>query len=77
MNAAIGLTVIDDDGAVHARSWNVPPSHAATFADYMTSQFGAPDEMITDAETMEAAGLQAVTDGSAVYLAGMDGGSHG
>ena len=69
-SAAVGLTTIDDTGAVHVRCWFVPPRHAGLFAAYMTSRFGAPDEMATDAETMEAGGQQAAAEGRAVFLLG-------
>ena len=68
MSTAIGLTTIDDDGAMHVRSWHVPPHLAIAFAAYMTTSFGQPDEMVSDAATMAAGGRQAAAAGDAVFL---------
>ena len=72
-DAAVGLTVIDAAGTVHARSWQVPPRQAERFAMQMSAWFGEPDEMVTDVATMVAGGQQAA---AVIMLAGEEDG-HG
>lgn len=68
--AAIGLTVTDGTGAMHARAWRIPPELAGLFAAQMTARFGVPDEMISTEEAMEAGRQRSAAEGDAVFLTG-------
>lgn len=76
--ASVGVTTVSDAGSMHVRAWNVPPEDADKYAAAMTFWYGAPEEMISDVETMHARGLAAEAEGAAVFhVPGADGGDHG
>jgi hypothetical protein len=66
--ATIGLTTISASGSMHIRNWPVPPGWTDAFAAQMTARFGAPEEMVSDMESMEAGGQRLAAEGRAVYL---------